>query len=291
MPTDTSSVPTTMPGPAPWRAPLLVRASVVCHAGAAAAALAMPGAWPWAAAALALNHAVLTGSGLWPRSSWLGANLSRLPPAATLRREVAITIDDGPDPEVTPAVLDLLDAHAAQATFFCIARRAREHPGLCREIVRRGHSVQNHTERHSHRFSLLGPAGFAREIGAAQDTLSGITGQAPRYFRAPAGLRNPLLAPVLQRLELDLVSWTRRGYDTVEGAASKVLARLEHRLAAGDILLLHDGNAARDAAGRPVILTVLPALLERVRRAGLRPVTLPQALRPQAATVTKADHR
>ena len=137
------------------------------------------------------------------------------PRRRSARREIALTIDDGPDPAVTPAVLDLLDLHGARATFFCIAERARAHPALCREIVRRGHSVQNHSDRHSHAFSLLGPGAIAREIAAAQATLADVTGVVPRFFRAPAGLRNPFLAPVLQRLDLQLVSWTRRGYDTV----------------------------------------------------------------------------
>jgi peptidoglycan-N-acetylglucosamine deacetylase len=221
---------------------------------------------------------VLTGVGLWPRSTALGENLVRLPAAAAARREVALTIDDGPEPEVTPAVLDVLDAAGARATFFCIAERARRHPELVREIVRRGHSVQNHSDLHSHRFSLLGPRGFAREIHAAQAVLSDVTGETPRFFRAPAGLRNPFLAPVLHRFGLVLASWTRRGFDTRERDPQRVLQRLTRGLAAGDILLLHDGNCARDHQGRPVILTVLPALLAELRRQNLMPVTLPQSL-------------
>ncbi|MCE9658569.1 MAG: polysaccharide deacetylase family protein [Burkholderiales bacterium] len=258
--------------------PAYVKASAAVHAAAGAAALLVPAAWPWALGTVAANHLVLTGAGLWPRSTWLGRNWSRLPEAATARGEIAITIDDGPDPEVTPAVLDLLDAHAVRATFFAIASRAALHPQLCREIVRRGHSVQNHSDRHSHAFSLLGPRGLAREIGAAQARLTDLAGTPPRYFRAPAGLRNPFLAPVLDRLGLELVSWTRRGYDTVRREPADVLARLGKGLAAGDILLMHDGNAARTAAGQPVLLSVLPTLLERAAAAGLRAVTLPEAL-------------
>ena len=273
----------TRPAPTPWRAPLLVKASVACHLGAGLAVAAAPQAWPWALGAVALNHALLAGTGLWPRSTWLGSNMLRLSAAATARSEVALTIDDGPNPAVTPAVLDLLDAHGARATFFCIARHAQAHPRLCREIVRRGHSVQNHSHQHRHNFSLLGMRGFAREIEMAQDVLSQITGERPRFFRAPAGLRNPFLAPVLQRLDLQLVSWTRRGFDTVRTEPERVLARLTHRLAAGDILLLHDGNVAHTAAGQPVVLAVLPTLLQRFAQSGLRCVTLPDAARPEPA--------
>jgi peptidoglycan/xylan/chitin deacetylase (PgdA/CDA1 family) len=260
---------------APW--PAYVTASVAWHAGAGVFAIAAPALWPWAVAAVAANHAALTAGGLWPRSRWLGSNWTRLPAHAAARREIAITIDDGPDPAVTPAVLDLLDAHAAKATFFCIGAEARAHPALCREIVRRGHSVQNHSDRHSRRFSLLGPKGMAREIAAAQASLADITGEAPRFFRAPAGLRNPFLAPLLQRLDLQLVSWTRRGFDTVRRDPSDVLARLARGLTAGDILLAHDGNAARAGDGGAVVLAVLPELLARARALGLVGVTLPAA--------------
>ncbi|MEO5844612.1 MAG: polysaccharide deacetylase family protein [Caldimonas sp.] len=266
---------------APW--PAYVSASVAWHAGAVVAVAAAPASWPWALAAIAANHAALTAGGLWPRSRWLGTNWTRLPPAAILRREIAITIDDGPDPVVTPAVLDLLDEHGVAATFFCIAARARLHPALCREIARRGHSVQNHSDGHSHRFSLLGPKAMAREIGAAQVSLADIVGEAPRFFRAPAGLRNPFLAPMLQRLDLQLVSWTRRGFDTVRRDPEAMLARLGAGLGAGDILLAHDGNAARDANGQALLLAVLPRLLERARALDLVAVTLPAAQREPAA--------
>ncbi len=265
-----------------WRPPLLVKASVACHLGAGLAVAQAPALWPWALGAVGLNHAVLVATGLWPRSTWLGDNLSRLPAESAARCEVALTIDDGPDPAVTPAVLDLLDAHHARATFFCIADQARRHPALCREITRRGHSVQNHTQRHSHRFAFLGMRGFAREIGRAQHTLADITGELPRFFRAPAGLRNPVLAAVLQRLYLRLVSWTRRGFDTVLRQPIRVLGKLTRGLGAGDILLLHDGNAARAPNGEPVVLQVLPELLKRFERAGLRAVTLPEALRAES---------
>ncbi|WP_038208978.1 polysaccharide deacetylase family protein [Xenophilus azovorans] len=265
--------------PPPWRAPPFLRVSAALHFGAVAAAVAVPGAWPWALGAVVVNHAAITAIGLTPRSRWLGQNMTRLPAAAAARGEVALTIDDGPEPGVTPAVLDLLDAAGQRATFFCIAERVQAHPALAREILARGHSIQNHTARHRHNFSVLGPRGYAAEISRAQDMIAAVTGERPTCFRAPAGFRNPFLAPVLHRLGLLLVSWTRRGFDTRERDAAKVLARLADGLAAGDILLLHDGHAARTAAGRPVVLEVLPPLLAQLQRQGLRSVTLPQALR------------
>jgi len=263
-----------------WPWPTAIRASAAWHVAAIGAGALVPGAMPWAIGAIVLNHALITGAGLTPRSNLLGPNVTRLPEAASARRQVAITIDDGPDPEVTPRVLDLLDAHGQRATFFCIAERVLEHPALAREIVARGHSIQNHTAHHRHNFSFLGPRGFASEIARAQDILAEATGQRPTCFRAPAGLRNPFLEPVLHRLGLSLVSWTRRGFDTREGDPVKVMARLGRNLQARDILLLHDGNAARTPDGTPVLLEVLPLLLQRLDAGGLRSVTLPEGLEP-----------
>jgi peptidoglycan/xylan/chitin deacetylase (PgdA/CDA1 family) len=267
----------------PWPMPPALKASIGVHVAAAGLALALPPAAPWALAGVVLNHAVLTGAGLWPRSRLLGPNLTRLPNDAVARGEIAVTIDDGPDPAVTPRVLDMLDAFRARATFFCIAERARAQPALTREIVARGHSVQNHSDVHRHNFSLLGPRAMAAEIGRAQDTLAEISGQRPSCFRAPAGLRNPFLDPVLHRLGLRLVSWTRRGFDTRERDPQRVLLRLCEGLARGDILLLHDGHGARGPNGHAVVLDALPLLLDRLRGDGLRTVTLPMALAGTAA--------
>lgn len=278
-----TSSPTQLVTAPRWHMPVLVKASVACHLGAGVTALAEPALWPWSVGALTANHALLTATGLWPRSTWLGSNMRRLPEASAARGEVSVTIDDGPDPVVTPVVLDLLDEHRARATFFCIARQAERHPQLCREIVARGHSVQNHSHRHSHTFSLSGPRAFAREIDLAQEALAQITGRRPVFFRAPAGLRNPFLAPVLHARALQLVSWTRRGFDTVYTQPAGVLARLTHGLAAGDIVLLHDAGSRSAPSGKPMVLEVLPELLRRIEQAGLRTVTLPQAMQAAGA--------
>ncbi len=162
--------------------------------------------------------------------------------------------------------------------FFCIGERVLRYPDLAQEIVRGGHVIENHSQRHRHDFALLGPAGMTAEIARAQESIQRVTGSSPLFFRAPAGLRNPFLDPVLSRLKLRLASWTRRGFDTVNSDADAVLRRLTGPLRAGDILLLHDGHAARCRNGRPVILEVLPRLLEALQARGLQPVTLRSVL-------------
>jgi len=253
-----------------WRPAPLVCLAVLVVAAACAAVAWRPALWPWAAAAVAGSFFVLTAGVFLPRSQWLGANLTRLPPAAAARRMISFTFDDGPDPALTPRVLDLLDRHGAKATFFCIASKAAAHPELARDIVRRGHSVENHSLRHSNAFALYGIFRLRRDVESAQAILGGITGNRPSFFRAPVGLRSPLLDPVLARCGLRYVSWTRRGLDGVDRNAARILRRLAGAPAAGDIVLLHDS--------RPTVLAVLPELLERVAAQGLTAVTLASAL-------------
>lgn len=265
--------------PQAWKPTLTIRLSIASHVLAGASLLVVPAWWPWALAVLAVNQLLLTGAGLLPRTSLLGPNLKRLPGPAIQRREIALTIDDGPDPEVTPQVLDLLDAAGAKASFFCIGRYAEQYPALCREIVARGHTVENHGDSHSWGFAAFGFGRMRADVASAQKKLGEICGQPPRFFRPTAGLRNPLLDPILARLDLKLASWTRRPYDTYEGDAQRVYERLVDQLAPGDILLLHDGHAARTAQGEPVILAVLPRLLQTLAEHRLNPVTLSAALK------------
>jgi len=257
----------------------LLRASLAWHVAAAALTLLQPRWWPWTLGAVVADHLLLTALGLWPRSHALGSNWTRLPAGAAARREVGITIDDGPDPEITPQVLAILAEHGAHATFFCIGERVERFPLLARACVAQGHAVENHSQRHRHHFALYSPSALRAELQQAQRSIERVCGVPPRFFRAPAGLRSPLLDPVLRQLGLQLASWTRRGFDTVNSDAAAVLRRLTAHLGAGDILLLHDGHAARTSAGRPVVLEVLPALLKAIEQRGLRTVTLREAAR------------
>jgi peptidoglycan/xylan/chitin deacetylase (PgdA/CDA1 family) len=257
----------------PYRpAPLLLGSAALHAAGAVALAVA-PRHWPAVAGTLLANHVVLAAVSLWPQSRLLGPNQSRLPAAAARRGEVALTFDDGPDPEVTPRVLDLLDRAGARATFFCIGRRVAAHPELAAEIVRRGHGIGNHTWSHPHGFAWYLPAAQRREVLRAQEAIARATSRAPTLFRAPAGLRNPFLERELHRTGLTLASWSRRGFDTVEKDSAAILRRLLDGASGGDVLLLHDGSAVT-GGGNPVVLEVLPRLLDELGSRGLRPVPM-----------------
>ncbi|HSI44047.1 MAG TPA: polysaccharide deacetylase family protein [Methylotenera sp.] len=260
-----------------WQPSLLIKFSVILHAVLLVVLLSSPQLWRWLLAIFIADHLLIAFVGLWPRSNWLGPNLTKLPQAAASRNQIALTIDDGPEPEVTKPVLDILDRYQVKATFFYIGDHAKQHPELCREIIQRGHAIENHSQHHKLYFSLLGTNGIMREITEGQETLNGVTGKKPQFFRAPAGLRNPFLEPILSRLGLRLASWSVRAFDTKIRDAEKVKAKLISGLRPGAIILLHDGNAARTKEDVPIIVAVLPALIEAAHAKGLNFVTLADA--------------
>ena len=223
-----------------------------------------------------LDHAKYFWGSLWPHSRVFGPVLRRLPITANA---VWLTIDDGPSVD-TPALLDLLDAHAARATFFLVGERAEAMPELVREIVARGHAIGNHTNRHlSAWFWAIGPQRMNEEIGRAQATLAHLAGAPPRWFRAVAGMANPFVLPVLTRHGLRRVSWSARGFDAVDGNTHRVFARLVRGIAPGAILLLHEGG--------PDSIALMTRVLDELDIRGYRAV-LPEDMEGVADAATTA---
>ena len=266
------------PVPRRWRPVPFIAISIALHAACLLAALLWPAQWPWWLAAVLGNQALIVALVFLPRAQALGRTVTRLPAEAAAQGWVALTFDDGPDPAVTPQVLDWLDRYQAKASFFCIGAAVQQHPDLLREIIARGHSVENHSHSHSPLFAFWGGGRMRQDIEQLQQAVHGITSTWPRFFRPTAGFRNPLLDWVLARTGLHLVMWTRRGFDTRCRSAHTVCERLLRQLAAGDILLLHDGNAARTEQGEPLVLAVLPAVLQALQDQRLQAVTLRQGL-------------
>lgn len=257
-----------------WRPPPLLRLTTGAHVVAAVGLALAPSAWRLIGGALVVNHALILGAVMSPRSRLLGPNLSRLP--SDRRARVALTFDDGPDPRVTPRVLDLLGEHGARATFFCIGRRAEQHPEMVAEIAARGHRVENHSYLHAKTFAFYGPRSQAEEVDRAQDVLEEASGRRPSFFRAPAGFRNIWLDGILTHRGMRLASWTRRGYDTVDCRPQRVAARILKGLSPGAITLLHDGSGARDRNGRPVVIEALGRILDVLAERGWGTALLPE---------------
>ncbi len=215
-----------------WRAILLL----VSHLAALAAGLRF--GWPWALAGGALIAAFHCLAVFRPRGQWLGPVRTTTDDAAIL-----LTIDDGPDPHDTPALLDLLDRADRKAVFFMIGRKIAAHPELAREVIRRGHGIGNHTMTHPQAsFWCAGPWRTRREITECQRIIRETTGFTPRWFRAPVGHRNWFTHPVCGDLGLEVVAWTRRGFDAVETDTVKVLERILKKNTPGDIILMHEAT-------------------------------------------------
>jgi peptidoglycan-N-acetylglucosamine deacetylase len=215
----------------------------------------------WGIAAMLASHAPFLWGTLRPGSRLFSPVITRMPTDA---RTVWLTIDDGPSDD-TRAVLDLLDAHAARATFFLVGERAERRPELVREIVQRGHEVANHSHRHPQVwFWALGPRRMRDEIDAAQRALTELAGIAPRRFRAVVGMANPFTAAPLKKHGLTRIGWSARGYDAVAKDPAAIVARIERDLAPGAIVLLHEG--ARH--GRNV--ETIARLLQRLDALGYR---------------------
>ena len=172
--------------------------------------------------------------------------------------ELLITIDDGPDPNDTDRLLDLLEKHDLKAVFFVIGERVQRYPELARAIVARGHELGNHSMTHPQATMwCAGPWRTRREIHEAQRVIEEVTGTVPRWYRAPVGHRNYFTHPFAAECGLEVVAWTRRGYDTVEKNVEKIVSALTDGAGAGDILLLHEGT--------PVAAEVMEGVLGRKR--------------------------
>ncbi|WP_119719182.1 polysaccharide deacetylase family protein [Cognatilysobacter tabacisoli] len=231
--------------------------------------------WRWGVATMMATHAAFLWGTLRPDSAWFSPVLRRLPTEA---RVVWLTIDDGPSPD-TRAMLDLLDAYGAKATFFLVGSRAAARPADVVAIARHRHDVGNHSHRHPAAwFWALGPLRLSREVARTQAVLAKLTGRPPRWFRAVVGMANPFLAAPLRRHGLTRVAWSARGYDAVVATPADVVARIERQLAPGAIVLLHEGAAH----GRSV--ETLALLLKRLDELGYRCV-LPDELSAGTAAV------
>jgi len=159
----------------------------------------------------------------------------------TGRREIWLTIDDGPDEIDTPRILGLLDRHQARATFFLVGERAARHPDLAAEILRRGHQVGHHTQTHPMAAFWCAPP--ARVRAELDDGLHALrrAGANPRWFRPPVGIKNLFLAKALQERGLQCVGWDVRSRDTTSRDPARVAARVMRAVRPGSIVLMHEG--------------------------------------------------
>lgn len=196
-----------------------------------------PGA---AIAVLALSHALILYPTLRPNVQWLGPVVTRF---ETSENELWLTIDDGPT-EDTEAVLELFARKNVVATFFVKGSLTSLQPQLVRNMLAAGHTVANHSQTHpSGSFWCLNPRAIARQIEECNQALEAVTGQRPTWFRAPVGMKNPFVHPILERAHMRLIGWSVRGFDAVISDPAEVSRRIVPHLAPGSIIVLHQGRS------------------------------------------------
>jgi peptidoglycan-N-acetylglucosamine deacetylase len=218
-----------------------MRALILAYACVAPVILLLlwPHSWLTALSVLALSHALVIWPTLRPNSQWLGPVITRFEASSN---EVWLTIDDGPTDD-TQALLDALDARNVKTTFFVKGSLAAERPDLVRLMLARGHTVANHSQTHpSGTFWCLPPAAIASQVDACSAALETITGERPFLFRAPVGMKNPFVHPILARRNLTLVGWSVRGFDSFGDDVERVVRRIVPRAGPGSIIVMHQGR-------------------------------------------------
>ncbi len=185
--------------------------------------------------------------------------------------EVALTFDDGPSPEHTPRVLELLDKANVKAAFFVIGRKAEAYPEMIQAIVDGGHALGVHGYAHDRLFSLRGLRAVREDLKRGAECLERITGKKPVLFRPPIGHSNPRIAKAADELGLLFVGWSVRALDGLAGARPEQVAkRVCSRLKPGSVVLLHDAAERDDFC--PAGVEALPAILAAMRERGLKGV-------------------
>ncbi|HZQ04386.1 MAG TPA: polysaccharide deacetylase family protein [Gaiellaceae bacterium] len=184
-------------------------------------------------------------------------------------RGVALTFDDGPHPQGTPAVLELLASRDAKATFFLVGEQVDRFPSLAAEIASAGHEVAVHGYRH--RLLLRrSPSGFAADLDRAVAAIGEATGRAPAVYRPPYGIFSLPALAVVRRRRLTPLLWTRWGKDWRPDATGPSISALAcASLAPGDVVVLHDADHYSSPGAWRNTAAALPSILDAVAALGV----------------------
>lgn len=185
-------------------------------------------------------------------------------------RQIALTFDDGPDGQMTPQILDVLQAHQIQAAFFCIGRKMENHPDLLRRMIADGHLIGNHSYSHSYLFDLFPYRKVLDELEQTNHSLEIITGKKTRFFRPPYGVTNPAIAKAVKQTNQKVIGWNLRSLDTTIKDPEKLMKRIIKKIKPGSIILLHDTQKA--------LPEILKHLLEYLDKQDYKVVRLDQLI-------------
>jgi peptidoglycan/xylan/chitin deacetylase (PgdA/CDA1 family) len=183
----------------------------------------------------------------------------------TNEKIIALTFDDGPNTEITPAILDILKGKA-KATFFCIGRKIEGNEQILKRMDTEGHLIGTHSYSHSDWFDLFSPTRMKNEFIRSDQKILEIINKKPLFFRPPYGVINPLLKKALRFFNYHIIGFSNRPWDTMTKNEDKILNRLVHKLKPGDVVLLHDSI--------PQSIPVLKVFMKIVEEKGFTFVSL-----------------
>jgi len=155
-------------------------------------------------------------------------------------KRILLTFDDGPHPEYTPQILDILEIYQIKAIFFVIAKNAELYPELLKEISDRGHLIGNHSYSHAASFDVFSTKNMVFDIEKANDTIEGICNMRPKYFRPPYGITNPRIHKLIKISGMISVGWSFRSYDTTKRTNGQIIKQMKREISGGEIILFHD---------------------------------------------------
>lgn len=167
--------------------------------------------------------------------------LTSLKRGYTRQKLVSLTFDDGPDPETTIKILDLLNKYNMPASFFCVGDKIEKDAEIVRKTFAKGHIIGNHSYSHSKIFDLRSTGNMIKEIEKTSELIYQTIGKKPLLFRPPFGVTNPLLAKAIKKTGVTSTGWSLRSWDT-NGKVSKVVTRLKRKVHPGDVILFHDNR-------------------------------------------------
>lgn len=233
-----------------------------------AAAEALAGGFRQAHGLAAASAAAFLIPTLIRNCRWHGPIVTSFAPTG---RDIWLTIDDGPDPGETPAILETLSRHNAKALFFHIGKRVLDRPDLAAAVIDAGHLIGNHTQTHPvATFWAASPRRAASEISRCSDTLLEATGIPSRFFRAPVGLANPFVHAAAEKAGLRMVGWSANGFDGIPHDPERVVRRIMKGLRPGSVILIHENRLPGMRPGTRA--RTLDMLLRRLDEEGYRTV-------------------
>jgi peptidoglycan/xylan/chitin deacetylase (PgdA/CDA1 family) len=186
------------------------------------------------------------------------------------KKEIAITFDDGPDTDFTPAILSTLDEFNVKATFFVIGKYIRGREDIIKSIDSKGHSIGNHTFTHSFWIDFKNASGFREEIRQTSDLVKAIIGKGLKLFRPPYGVTTPAIAKACKALDYQVIGWNIRSLDTTKDDREMIAKRVINKIQPGAIILFHDTSSKTNE--------VLKQVLEYVKQNGIGIVSVNQLL-------------